>query len=87
MPNTINVRLPDALQEFIETQTTGNGLYESVSEYVRDLIRRDLERVETQKWQKLEGILLPGLLADESEFVERTAEDAIGAAKARRHAV
>ncbi len=87
MPNTINVRLPDALHEFIETQTKGDGLYESVSEYVRDLVRRDLERVEAQKWQKLEGILLPGLRADESEFIERTAEDVISAAKARRHAV
>jgi antitoxin ParD1/3/4 len=86
MPNTINVRLPDALQEFIETQTKGDGLYESVSEYIRDLVRRDLERVEAQKWQKLESILLPGLRADESEFIERTAGEVIGAAKARRHA-
>ncbi|MBE0533600.1 MAG: hypothetical protein IH626_22480 [Rhodospirillales bacterium] len=86
MPNTINVRLPDALQEFIETQTKGDGLYESVSEYIRDLVRRDLERVEAQKWQKLESILLPGLRAEESEFVERTAGDVIGSAKARRHA-
>jgi antitoxin ParD1/3/4 len=87
MPNVINVRLPDALQEFIETQTSGDGLFESVSEYIRDLVRRDLDRVEAQKWRKLESMLLPGLRAGESEFVERTAEDMIGAAKARRHAV
>jgi len=86
MPNIINVRLPDTLQEFVETQTSGDGLFESVSEYVRDLIRRDLERVEAQKWRKLEGMLIPGLRSDESEFVERTAEDVIAAAKAGRHA-
>lgn len=40
---TMNISLPDAMKEWVERQATG-GRYGNVSDYVRDLIRRDQER-------------------------------------------
>jgi antitoxin ParD1/3/4 len=39
----MNISLPDALKAFAEEQGSG-GAYANVSDYVRDLIRRDQER-------------------------------------------
>jgi putative addiction module CopG family antidote len=44
MVDAINVRLPEKLREFVEKQTRPHGTYESVSEYIRALIREDYER-------------------------------------------
>lgn len=40
----ISVRLSQPLAEFVEQMVGPAGLYETPSEYVRDLIRRDMER-------------------------------------------
>ena len=48
MVDTINVRLPEKLREFVEKQTRPHGTYESVSEYIRALIREDYERQMSQ---------------------------------------
>ena len=40
---TMNISLPDTLKSFAEQQGTG-GAYANVSDYVRDLIRRDQVR-------------------------------------------
>jgi len=45
MAESINVRLPDKLKDFVEKQTGPEGTYESVSEYIRALIRQDYERL------------------------------------------
>lgn len=42
---TMNVSLPDAMKDWIDTQTKG-GEYGNASDYVRDLIRRDRRRKE-----------------------------------------
>lgn len=42
---TMNVSLPDAMKEWVESQTQ-TGRYGNSSDYVRDLIRRDQERAE-----------------------------------------
>lgn len=46
MSERINVRLTQPLAEFVERMAGETGLYETPSEYVRDLIRRDMERRE-----------------------------------------
>lgn len=81
MADAINVRISGRLLEFINDQTGPDGLYESVSEYVRTLIRRDYIRCEEEKWQKLYEELEPGMKADESEFVAFDPEEIIRAAK------
>lgn len=46
MSDRINARLSQPLAEFVARMVGENGLYETPSEYVRDLIRRDMERRE-----------------------------------------
>jgi len=40
---TMNVSLPDQMKEWVEAQAR-SGRYANASDYVRDLIRKDLER-------------------------------------------
>jgi len=44
MSERINARLSQPLAEFVGRMVGEAGLYETPSEYVRDLIRRDMER-------------------------------------------
>ena len=45
---TMTVRLSGALSDFVAANVGENGSYENISEYVRDLIRRDMERRDGQ---------------------------------------
>jgi antitoxin ParD1/3/4 len=51
MYERINARLSQPLSEFVERMVGKTGLYETPSEYVRDLIRRDMERRDGQLLQ------------------------------------
>ena len=42
---TMNVSIPDAMKSWVEARTR-SGSYSNASDYVRDLIRRDQERLE-----------------------------------------
>jgi len=44
MSERINARLSQPLAEFVDRMDGEAGLYETPSEYIRDLIRRDMER-------------------------------------------
>jgi antitoxin ParD1/3/4 len=44
MSERINARLSQPLAEFVGRMVGETGMYETPSEYVRDLIRRDMER-------------------------------------------
>ena len=81
MAEGVNVRITGKLRRFIQEQASPNGLYESASEYVRDLIRRDYQRQEERKWIWLMDQLRPGMEANESEFVPLDPEEIIKAAK------
>ncbi len=50
---TMNISLPDGLKAFVDEQVAERG-YGSVSEYVRDLIRKEQER------SRLRNLLLEG---------------------------
>lgn len=49
----MNISLPDALKSFVDEQVDQRG-YGTSSEYVRELIRRDQDRV------RLRGLLMDG---------------------------
>ena len=84
MAEGVNVRFAGELQRFIQNRTGSSGLYSSASEYIRDLVRRDYEREEQRKWQWLREELMPGVEAQESEFVALDADSVITEAKKRR---
>ena len=43
MASSLNLSLTDELREFINSRTGDAGVYATPSEYLRDLIRRDME--------------------------------------------
>jgi len=45
---TMNISLPDGMKSFVDDQVAERG-YGTSSEYVRDLIRREQERLELRK--------------------------------------
>ena len=51
--STMNISLPDSLKSFVDQQVTQRG-YGTSSEYVRELIRKDQDRLH------LRGLLLEG---------------------------
>jgi len=73
-----NVKITGKLEEFARHQIGDDGLYETTSEYLRDLIRQDMERKENKAWADLREALLPGMQAPDSAFIKVTAADVIG---------
>ena len=60
---TMNISLTDDLKAFVDSRVKSRG-YSSSSEYVRDLVRRDEEKLKEERFQKLiqdglESALLP----------------------------
>nr|WP_015061128.1 type II toxin-antitoxin system ParD family antitoxin [Pseudomonas sp. K-62]BAM13964.1 transcriptional regulator [Pseudomonas sp. K-62] len=54
---TMNVSLPDPMKDWVEAQA-GTGRYANASDYVRDLIRRDQDRLaKIAELQRLEGVM------------------------------
>ena len=43
MASSLNLSLTDELREFVNSRTGDSGVYATPSEYLRDLIRRDME--------------------------------------------
>lgn len=43
MTSSLNLSLTDELRAYIDSRTGDNGVYSTPSEYLRDLIRRDME--------------------------------------------
>lgn len=72
-----NVKITGRLENFTRSQIDESGLYETTSEYLRDLIRQDMERKETKTWLALRNELTPGMQAPRSAFVEVSAADVI----------
>ena len=61
---SVNVRVSGALREHVE-RTTSEGDYESVSEYVRDLIRKDKAAKEGEAFERVKATL-QAAFADEA---------------------
>lgn len=75
---TMTVRVSGALGDFVAANTDGDdGAYENVSEYIRDLIRRDMERVEAEAFDRLKAELTHAFAAPEQSYRPLTAADVI----------
>ena len=78
---TLNVRVGGRLRDHVAAKTGAGGTYENVSEYVRDLIRRDRAGEEAESFERLKAELQAGFGQPESSYVELTAEDIVGDAR------
>ncbi len=74
---TMTVRLSGTLSDFVAANVGEHGAYENVSEYMRDLIRRDKERTEREAFDRLKTELAHAYAAPESSYQPLTAADVI----------
>ena len=73
----MTVRLNGTLSDFVAANVGEHGSYENVSEYMRDLIRRDKERTEKEAFDRLKAELAHAYAAPESSYQPLTAADVI----------
>lgn len=74
---TMTVRLSGPLSEFVATNVGEQGDYENISEYMRDLIRRDKARKEQEAFDRLKAELAHAFAAPESSYRPLSAADVI----------
>ena len=79
---TMTVHLGEALSEFVATHIGETGSYEDAGEYVRDLIRRDKERLEQPAFERLKAELAHAFAAPDSTFHALTAAEVMARNKA-----
>ncbi len=80
---TMTVRLSGALSDFVSANVSETGSYENVSEYIRDLIRRDKERSEQQIFDRLKAELTRAFAAPDASYHPLSASDVIARNKAQ----
>jgi Arc/MetJ-type ribon-helix-helix transcriptional regulator len=73
----MTVRVSGALSEFIASNVGEEGNYENVSEYIRDLICRDKERVQLGAFGRLKLERERAFAASDETFLPLTAADVI----------
>ncbi len=78
----MTVRLNETLSDFVAANVGDRGAYENVSEYVRALIRRDMERTEQQAFDRLKAELAHAFAAPDSTYRPLTAAEVIARNKA-----
>jgi len=65
--STMNISLPDTLKDFVDEQVASRG-YGTSSEYVRELIRRDQDRLQLRGLLLVGAASAPGTPADARYF-------------------
>lgn len=74
---TMTVRLSGALSDFVAANVGEAGSYENVSEYIRDLIRRDKERSEREAFDRLKAELDRAFAAPDETYRALSAADVV----------
>ena len=73
---TMNISLPNPMKDWVNTQTI-DGRYANASDYVRDLIRKDQERVD--KIARMQKLIDEGLASGISKrSMDDILSDALG---------
>jgi len=80
---TLNVRVSGALGDHVAANVGDDGAYENVSEYVRDLIRRDKERVEAEAFDRLRAELHRAFAAPDDTYQPLDADTVIARGRKR----
>ncbi len=74
----INVRVGGSLGHFVSQSVGDNSDYDNVSEYIRDLIRKDKASKEQQHFECLKAELQQAFSEPEANYIELSAQDIIG---------
>jgi Arc/MetJ-type ribon-helix-helix transcriptional regulator len=74
---TLTLRLSGPLSDFVQAKLGEDGTYEDVSEYIRDLIRRDRERSEQLRFDRLQAELAHAFKAPDQSYQSLTAAEVI----------
>ena len=74
---TLTVRLNGPLSDFVAQNVGEDGVYENVSEYIRDLIRRDKAQAEEVAFQRLKAELTHAFAASEASYKPLSAAEVI----------
>jgi len=72
----IRVDVAERLQEHVLFETEMSGMYTDVGDYVRDLIRRDMERAD-RELAMVKAELQEAFAAPEDSYVRVTADDVL----------
>ena len=73
----MTVRLGGTLRDFVSSNVGEDGTYENVSEYLRDLVRRDRVRAQTEAFDRLKAELGQAFAAPEDAYEPLTAAEVI----------
>lgn len=82
MSEELRVRFDQETMGFLRAKKASGG-YRSAQDYIRHLVRRELETEQSQSSLRLRNQLRPGLLASEDEFLPLDASSIIAEAKRR----
>ena len=74
---TMTVRVSSALSDFVSANVGESGAYESVSEYIRDLIRRDMARAAQEAFNLLKAELTRAFAAQDESYHALSASEVI----------
>jgi Arc/MetJ-type ribon-helix-helix transcriptional regulator len=74
MVKRLNATLPPKLAQFVGEITGESGLYETPSEFVRDLIRRYMENTQTAERYEINHLLRQSIR--ENDYTPLAAQDA-----------
>lgn len=74
---TMTVRVSGALSDFVASNVGEHGSFENVSEYLRNLIRKDMEQKEQQAFERLQKELQLAFAAPDASYQPLTVEDVI----------
>lgn len=80
---TMTVRISGALSDYVAVNVGEDGSYENISEYIRDLIRRDKERSEREAHERLKAELVRAFAAPDSSFHPLSASEVIARNRVR----
>lgn len=74
---TMTVRMSGVLSDFVASNVGEHGSFENVSEYLRDLVRKDKERKEQLDFERLKNELQLAFSAPDSAYSLLTSDDII----------
>lgn len=82
MVRRLNATLPDPLAIYVGEVTGRGALYETPSEFIRDLVRRHMENAQNRENMEIAGLLAQSL--HENDYADWTSDDLADARSAAK---